>query len=248
MTATVTHGRRSSRSSTAWPRVSSASICAISVTPRNCAMSAPAMKPPGFAERMTTPHGGSRSSFSRIASSSVSTSSDSVLALESFLSNRSQAMPSSSVRMRQCGPRPGVLRSLGPPRTDRAPGCACREWPVPAWRRARFSCAAPSNRFDQHGAALAAADAFGSDAALFAEPLHGIDEMQHDPVAAGADRMADADGAAVDIEQIARDAACRRIEGRARRGRIRRPPRRRGSPEPARRTLRSAPTVRCRRG
>src|ERR1700724_463810 len=54
----------------------------------------------------------------------------------------------------------------------------------------------PSHRLDQHGAALAAADAFGGDAALLAEPLHGIDEMQHDAVAAGADRMAGADRAA----------------------------------------------------
>src|SRR5580704_2489551 len=97
-------------------------------------------------------------------------------------------------------------------RRDQAPGCACREWPTWAWGRATFSRAAPSNRFDQHGAALAAADAFGGDAALFAEPLHGIDEMQHDPVAASANRMADADGAAVDIKNIARDAAGRCIE------------------------------------
>src|ERR1700722_2438864 len=63
----------------------------------------------------------------------------------------------------------------------------------------------PSYRFDQHGAALAAADAFGGDAAPIAEPFHGIDQMQHDTVAAGADRMADADGTAIDIEPIARD-------------------------------------------
>src|ERR1700722_7046697 len=63
----------------------------------------------------------------------------------------------------------------------------------------------PSYRFDQHGAALAAADAFGGDAAPIAEPLHGIDQMQHDAVAAGADRMADANRAAVDIEPVARD-------------------------------------------
>jgi hypothetical protein len=64
----------------------------------------------------------------------------------------------------------------------------------------------PSNGFDQHGAALTAADAFGGDASPMAEPLHGIDQMQHDAVAAGADRMADADRAAVDIEPLARNA------------------------------------------
>src|SRR6202035_4950375 len=42
-------------------------------------------------------------------------------------------------------------------------------------------------------------------AALIAEPLHGIDQMQHDTIAAGADRMADANGAAVDIKPVARD-------------------------------------------
>src|SRR5580704_1587158 len=167
-------------------------------------MSAPAMKPPGFAERMTTPHGVSRSSFSRIAFSSDNTSSDSVLALESFLSNKSQAVPSSSMRMRQLVHCPA---SSGPWSAEKGPSSRLR---LP--RMANVGVAAceafipgPSNRFDEHGAALAAADAFGGDAALLAEPLHGIDEMQHDPVAAGADWMADADGAAVDIEPVARD-------------------------------------------
>src|SRR5262245_19206064 len=43
---------------------------------------------------------------------------------------------------------------------------------------------------DQHGAALAAADAFGGDALLDAEAFHGVDEMQHDAVAARAHGMA----------------------------------------------------------
>ena len=101
----------------------------------------------------------------------------------------------------------------------------------------------PSNRFDQHGAALAATDAFGGDAALQAEPLHGVDEMQHDAVAAGADRMAGADRAAVDVEPVARSMRpAGAVEAAARRGRIPRPPRPRGSPAPARRRPRSAPT------
>src|SRR5262249_34687304 len=52
-------------------------------------------------------------------------------------------------------------------------------------------------RLNQHGAALAAADAFGGDALLDAEALHGVDEMQHDAVAARAHGMAQPDGAAV---------------------------------------------------
>ena len=55
-------------------------------------------------------------------------------------------------------------------------------------------------RFNQHGTALPAADTFGGDAALGAEPLHRVDEMQHDAIAAAADGMTEADGAAIDIE------------------------------------------------
>src|SRR5262249_35434875 len=65
---------------------------------------------------------------------------------------------------------------------------------------------------DQHGAALAAADAFGGNALLDAEPLHGVDEMQHDAVAARAHGMAEADGAAVDVEPVAVDAAGRALK------------------------------------
>ena len=56
-----------------------------------------------------------------------------------------------------------------------------------------------SHRLDQHRAALPAADAFGGDAAFQAHPLHGVDEVQHDAVAAGADRMA---GGSVATEQL----------------------------------------------
>src|SRR5262245_34040897 len=68
------------------------------------------------------------------------------------------------------------------------------------------------HRLDQHGAALAAADAFGGDALLDAEPFHGVDEMQHDAVAARAHGMAEADGAAVDVELVAVDAAGRPVK------------------------------------
>ena len=103
------------------------------------------------------------------------------------------------------------------------------------------------HRLDQHGAALAAADAFGGDALPDAEPLHGVDEMQHDAVAARAHRMAERDRAAIDVQLVARRSRRRRRRARAPRGRTCRPPRRRGRPAPARRTPRSAPTARCRR-
>src|SRR6266436_5374136 len=67
-------------------------------------------------------------------------------------------------------------------------------------------------RLDQHGAALPAADAFGGDAAFGAQPLHRVDEMQHDAVAAAADGMAEADGAAVDIELCRIDRSCGPVE------------------------------------
>src|SRR5262249_21549025 len=57
-----------------------------------------------------------------------------------------------------------------------------------------------SHRLDQHRTALPAADAFGGDAAPRAQPLHRIDEMQHDTIARRADGMAKADRAAIDIE------------------------------------------------
>ncbi len=75
--------------------------------------------------------------------------------------------------------------------------CAARERPRPF----------PSHRLDQHGAALAAADALGGDTLLDAEPLHRIDEVEHDAVAARPDRMTEPDGAAVDVELVAIDAA-----------------------------------------
>src|SRR5207247_11010493 len=63
----------------------------------------------------------------------------------------------------------------------------------------------PLHSLDQHGAALPAADAFGGNALLDSQPLHRIDEMQHDTVAAGADGMAEPDRAPVHIELVARD-------------------------------------------
>src|ERR1700757_69362 len=70
-----------------------------------------------------------------------------------------------------------------------------------------FSHTPPLPRLNQHRAALPAADAFGGDALLDAEPLHRVDEMQHDAIAAGADRVAEPDGAPVEVEPVALDRA-----------------------------------------
>src|SRR3954469_9627107 len=56
-----------------------------------------------------------------------------------------------------------------------------------------------SHHLYQHRAALPAADTFGGDAAPRAQSLHGIDEVQHDTVAAAAHGMAEADRAATDV-------------------------------------------------
>ena len=64
----------------------------------------------------------------------------------------------------------------------------------------RESMSVPLHCLDQHRAAKATADAFGGDAAFGAEPLHGIHKMQHNAVAAGADRMSETDRSTVDIE------------------------------------------------
>ena len=195
--------------------------------PRNSPMSAPAMKPLGLAERSTRPFGGSRSSFASTSLSSVSTSSDSVLALAPCLVEHQPGDAVVVARELPVPPRAPVAS----PGDDRAELEIARRENVPD-----LSHAPPSlHRLDQHGAALPAADAFGGDALLDAEPPHRVDEMQHDAVAAGADRMAEADGAAVDIELVARDARRRRRRGRAPRGRTCRPARRRGRPAPARR-------------
>ena len=129
----------------------------------------------------------------------MSTSSDSVLALAPALSSTSQAIPPSSRASFQC--RQGLLAALwSRKRTELE---IARRQNVPDFAHKPSLNPPPLHRLDQHGAALPAADAFGGDALLDAEPLHRVDEMQHDPVAAGADRMAEADGAAVDVELVA---------------------------------------------
>src|SRR5258707_2897452 len=101
MTATVGAPSRSSRSTTACASRRRSSTIAASVRPRNSPMSAPAMKPDGFAERSTRPLGRFFSRLASTASSSLSTSTESVLAFAPALSSASQAMSSSSRASRQ---------------------------------------------------------------------------------------------------------------------------------------------------
>jgi hypothetical protein len=79
--------------------------------PRNSPTSAPAMKPPRLAERITSALGGSFSITLSTSPSSRTTSSDKVLALEPCLSINSQAMPSSSRASRQFFHGPGGTES-----------------------------------------------------------------------------------------------------------------------------------------
>src|SRR5208282_429420 len=134
------------------------------------------------------------------ASSSVITSSDSELMLAPFRSNKSQATPSSSVARRQCN------------HVDEAPepGPNSSSLSMRASRTLLFMTS--SRCLDQHRAALAAADAFGRYSTLLAKAPHRIDEMQHDPIAAGADRMAETNRATVDVEPRAIDDAGSTIE------------------------------------
>src|SRR5262245_58188935 len=101
------------------------------------------------------------------------------------------------------------------PRASRAPlpttARAETEFAARSFHSTRLRLGSPVVRsrhgLDQHGAALPAADAFGGDALLDAEAFHGVDQMQHDAVAARAHGMTEADGAAVDVEPVAIDAA-----------------------------------------
>src|SRR5690606_32284957 len=60
-------------------------------------------------------------------------------------------------------------------------------------------------RLQQHGAALAAADTLAGDAAPQPQSVETVGQVQDDAVAAGAHRVAEADGAAVDIEPVRGD-------------------------------------------
>src|SRR5690625_5353008 len=71
------------------------------------------------------------------------------------------------------------------------------------------------NRFDQHGTRKATTNTLGRDTTREALALHGIDQVQHDPITAGAHWVAKADSATVDIKPDAVDAPerCLTAEG-----------------------------------
>src|SRR3981081_2407728 len=62
-----------------------------------------------------------------------------------------------------------------------------------------------SDPLDDHGDALAAADAHAGEAELDVALLHLVEEGDQDAGAAGADGVADGDGAAVDVEAVLGD-------------------------------------------
>src|SRR5512147_320667 len=71
---------------------------------------------------------------------------------------------------------------------------------------------AASDPFDQHRAALPAADADRRDAALSAGAHERVQQVEHDPRARRADRVTERDRAAVDVELRLVEPAERRVE------------------------------------
>src|SRR5690625_1495511 len=99
-------------------------------------------------------------------------------------------------------PRPGVVHGAGVQAVHRDDRMAY------SWFRSRYDLAF-SRFFQQQGAALAATDAGGGNAAGQLQALQRIGQMQHDAAAAGTHRMTEADGTAVDVEAV----MCRCAEG-----------------------------------
>ena len=60
--------------------------------------------------------------------------------------------------------------------------------------------------FDDRGDALADTDAHGGEAEAAAAFFHFVNKRRHDPGAAAAQRVAEGDGAAVDVELVEIDA------------------------------------------
>ena len=71
--------------------------------------------------------------------------------------------------------------------------------------------------FDNRGDALADADAHGGEAVAAAAFFHFVNKRRHDPGAAAAQRVAEGDGAAVDVELIEIDAQLARAREHLRR-------------------------------
>src|SRR5258706_5552363 len=170
-------GKGSSESSwnTSQPSLTNAIASCGDLKRVNSSTSAPAMKP-SFAERMIRPLGFSAPIARSAPRSSSSAWREKVLADSPCLSKVSQARPerspSLSICQRQCfASTCGSMRSIAPP----------------------LDC------FDEHRAAEAAADADARHPALLAGSFQRLQQMQHDPRARGADRVAERNRAAVDI-------------------------------------------------
>src|SRR5438105_8083365 len=142
----------------------------------NSSTSAPATKP-SFAEQMLRPRGLAAAICSSVWLSSRIASRLNVLADSPCLSKVSQIKPSRSFSHRQC-----FASTCGSARSILSPLIFLLE------------C------FDEHGAAEAAADADARHSLFLARALQCLEQMQHDARARGADRMAQRDCPAVDIE------------------------------------------------
>src|SRR5690606_37362805 len=171
--ARVGHGTAARRLKTVQPSSMKARAVVASFRRENSSMSAPAMNPAALPEWITSALGGADWKWSRTRPSSSSTSRDSRLRELPAQSMVSQVMPSGSVVQRK-------------------------------WRRSVDSrcMSALFAEFDQHGAALAAADADGGQAPAQAPGLQGAYQVQHDARARGPHRMALRDRAAIHVQPV----------------------------------------------
>src|SRR4051812_29747736 len=170
--AVVGNGRSCSFWNVSQPRRVNEMASSADLKLANSWMSAPAMKL-SLAERMISPFGFCFFTSSRSSESSSSASRENVFADSPCLSNVSQASPCRSVSQRQCFAIALLsARSILP----------------------------PLNRFDQHRAAEPPADADRGDAFFLAVFFKSFQQVKDDARARGADRMAQRDGATIDVE------------------------------------------------
>src|SRR5919197_1306152 len=138
----------------------------------NSSTSAPAMKL-SFADRMTRPLGCAAPIARSAPRSSSSAWREKVFADSPCLSKVSHASRSRSISQRQCfSSTCGSMRSIAP----------------------------PLERFDQHRAAEAAADADRSHAAFLTRALQCLQQMEHDACSGCTHGVAERDGAAIDVQ------------------------------------------------
>src|SRR3954469_5062120 len=173
-------GKGSSRSAwnTSPPSFTNASASCGDLKRVSSSTSAPAMKL-SLPERTMSPFGFSARIAASARPSSSSASRENVLADSPSLSKVSQASPSRSVSQRQCRVNVEAVEAR-----------SIKRMPVYLLLQ----------RFHEHRAAEAAADADAGDAALRVVALQRLEEVQDDARARGAHRMAERDRAAVDVQ------------------------------------------------